>query len=88
MKSTEEILFFLLEECTGKRVRREMELVDELEMDSIKILEFVLAIENNFNIEFNEFSELSQHMVTVGEMVDYLNCFLDQGVNGNERICK
>lgn len=42
--------------------------IKELEMDSTEVLEFILAIEDEFGIQYDDFAELSLHMETKEEM--------------------
>ena len=46
--------------------------VNKYDMDSVMILDFVIRIEDEYGIDFQDFSELSNHMNTVQEMVDYM----------------
>lgn len=46
--------------------------VKDYEMDSVAILDFVIGIEDEYEIDFQDFSELSNHMNTVDEMVVYM----------------
>lgn len=43
--------------------------VEDLGMDSVSIIEFILNIEEQFDISFSDFATLSEHMETVGMMV-------------------
>lgn len=45
---------------------------EDYQMDSIAILDFVILIEDEFGLDFQEFSELSNHMGTIREMIDYM----------------
>lgn len=49
-------------------------------MDSIAILDFVIRIEDQYGIDFQDFSDLSNHMNSVNEMVTYM---IDM-IGGNE----
>lgn len=78
----EEKLMCLLAECIEKEVSEiseEMEPVEDLEMDSVRILDFVLLIEDNFGIDFRDFSGMSQHMSTVKEMIQFLCGVIERG---------
>lgn len=78
----EKKLMCLLAECVEKEVseiNEEMEPVEDLEMDSVRILDFVLLIEDNFRIDFRNFSEMSQHMVSVKEMIQFLCGVIERG---------
>lgn len=50
----------------------------ELEMDSTEVLEFILAIEDEFGIQYDNFAELSLHMETKEEMFDFLTAMVKQ----------
>lgn len=82
MEKMREKLLALLAECVEREVveiRDEMEPVQDLELDSIRMLDFVLAIEDEFGIEFRDFSKMSQHMATVGEMLEFLGKVIEGG---------
>ncbi len=51
--------------------------VKKYDMDSVMILDFVIRIEDEYGIDFQDFSELSNHMGTVGEMVDYMKGMIE-----------
>lgn len=53
--------------------------IEDLGMDSVDIVDYVLHIEEEFDCNIDEFDTLSQHMKTVGEMIDYLVQFLKNG---------
>ena len=53
--------------------------VKTYEMDSVMILDFVIRIEDEYGIDFQDFSELSNHMNTVGEMADYMMGMIEGG---------
>lgn len=46
--------------------------VKKYDMDSVMILDFVIRIEDEYGIDFHDFSELSNHMNTVQELVGYM----------------
>lgn len=50
----------------------------ELEMNSTEVLEFILAIEDEFGIQYDDFAELSLHMETKEEMFDFLTAVVEQ----------
>lgn len=50
----------------------------KLEMDSTEVLEFILAIEDEFGIQYDDFAELSLHMETKEEMFDFLTAMVKQ----------
>ncbi len=75
MERTKERLLKQLAECVEQDVEKislQMNPIQDLEMDSIKLLDFVIRIEDEYGIEFEEFSELSQHMSSVSEMLEFL----------------
>ena len=45
------------------------------------ILDFVIRIEDEYGIDFQDFSELSNHMNTVGEMADYMMGMIEGGLH-------
>ncbi len=49
-----------------------MNLVDDFGVDSILLMEIVLAVEDDFDISFSDFTELSAHMDSIGALVNYL----------------
>ncbi len=51
--------------------------VKKYDMDSVMILDFVIRIEDEYGIDFQDFSELSNHMNTIGEMVDYMRGMIE-----------
>lgn len=53
-------------------------LTEKLEMDSLEVLTFILAVENEFEIEYQDFAKLSLHMDTLDEMISYLTDFVGQ----------
>lgn len=53
--------------------------IEDLGMDSVDIVDYVLRIEEEFNCNIDEFDTLSQHMKSVGEMIRYLVQLLENG---------
>lgn len=53
--------------------------VKEYDMDSVMVLDFVIRIEDEYGIDFQDFSELSNHMDTVEEMADYMVGVIEGG---------
>lgn len=53
--------------------------VKEYDMDSVMILDFVIRIEDEYGIDFQDFSELSNHMDTAEEMADYMVGVIEGG---------
>ena len=53
--------------------------IEDLGMDSVDIVDYVLRIEQEFGCDIDEFDTLSQHMQTVEAMIDYLVMFLSDG---------
>lgn len=45
---------------------------EDYHMDSVAILDFIILFEDEYGVDFQEFSELSNHMGTIREMIDYL----------------
>ena len=51
---------------------------EELEMDSTEVLEFILAVEDEFGIQYDDFAELSLNMKTKEGMFDFLTAMVEQ----------
>lgn len=77
----EKIMFLLAESIglDGSLPDTEADPVKKYEMDSVMILDFVIRIEDEYGIDFQDFSELSNHMSTVGEMADYMMGMIEGG---------
>lgn len=58
--------------------------IEDLGMDSVDIVDYVLRVEEEFGCDIEEFDTLSQHMQTVGDMIDFLVMFLsgEEKTNG------
>lgn len=54
---------------------------ENLNIDSIHLLDYILLIEDEFGIDFRDFSTLSLHMSTVTEMINFLEEFITTGGN-------
>lgn len=52
----------------------------DLKMDSIILLDFVIYIEGKYNIEIDDFATISEHMDTVGELLEYLTNLVETSV--------
>ncbi|GFH40465.1 acyl carrier protein [Pseudolactococcus insecticola] len=46
-------------------------IVDDLQADSISIMEFTLALEDEFGIEISD--EDAEHILTIGQVSDYIS---------------
>lgn len=57
--------------------------IEDLGMDSVDIVDYVLRVEEEFGCDIEEFDTLSQHMKTVGDMIDFLVMFLSDGEKTN-----
>lgn len=51
---------------------------EELELDSTDVLEFILAVEDEFGVQYDDFAELSLYMETKDEMFDFLTAMVEQ----------
>ena len=49
---------------------------EKIEMDSFELFEFVVAIEEEFGIEYDEFDELTFHMTNLQNLLDYLTAYI------------
>ncbi|EHI69006.1 phosphopantetheine-binding protein [Streptococcus ictaluri] len=57
-------------------ITEDTNLKDDLGVDSIELVEFVINIEDEFNIEIPD--EAVDHMVSMGDMLDYLTNRLEK----------
>ena len=57
--------------------------IEDLGMHSVDIVDYVLCVEEEFGCDIEEFDTLSQHMKTVGDMIDFLVMFLSDGEKTN-----
>lgn len=57
--------------------------IEDLGMDSVDIVDYVLRVEEEFGCDIEEFDTLSQHMKTVGDMIDFLVMSLSDGEKTN-----
>lgn len=83
--STRKKLITLLAECVNNNTTFIDETINPemiLNMDSIELLDYILLIEDEFGIDFRDFSALSQHMSTVTEMIDFLEEFITSRKEG------
>ena len=75
MERTKERLMGLLAECVEQDIEEistQINPIQDLEMDSILLLDFIIRIEDEYGIDFEDFAELSQHMSSVSEMLEFL----------------
>ena len=49
---------------------------DNLEMDSLIMFDFVIELEEEFGVEYQDFDELTLHMNNLEELLDYLVEFI------------
>ena len=54
----------------SRELENEMRLVQDLGLDSLKLMELAVTIENHFQIRIDEASEME--IVTVGDLVDII----------------
>lgn len=79
METTKDTIVRLLAESmemAPEDIEENMNLVDDLDFDSFSIVKFVISIEDTYHITFDEFSEMTQHMETVGELIAYVESFV------------
>lgn len=82
MERTKERLMGLLAECVEQDIEEistQMNPIQDLEMDSILLLDFIIRIEDEYGIDFEDFAELSQHMSSVSEMLEFLVLKIEGG---------
>lgn len=58
-------------ELDADHVTLETNIVDDLGADSISLMEFTLALEDEFGIEISD--EDAEHILTLGQVVDYVS---------------
>ena len=58
-------------ELDADNVTLETNIVEDLGADSISLMEFTLALENEFGIEISD--EDAEHILTLGQVVDYVS---------------
>ena len=58
-------------ELDADHVTLETNIVEDLGADSISLIEFTLALEDEFGIEISD--EDAEHILTLGQVVDYVS---------------
>ncbi|MCR5796312.1 MAG: hypothetical protein K6G63_00125 [Eubacterium sp.] len=77
----EEILSLLKESLEIEEVDSSLNPVNDYEMDSISLLTFLILVEEKYGVSFDDHADLSNHMDSVEEMVDYLVRVIREGDN-------
>ena len=62
-------------ELDADHVTLETNIVEDLGADSISLMEFTLALEDEFGIEISD--EDAEHILTFGQVVDYVSNILN-----------
>lgn len=62
-------------EVAADQVKESMSIKDDLNADSISVMEFVLELEETFGTEISD--EDAEKIQTVGAAVDYINSYLN-----------
>lgn len=62
-------------EMTEEELQKKYE-KDNLEMDSLIMFDFVIELEEEFGVEYQDFDELTLHMNNLEELLDYLVEFI------------
>lgn len=62
-------------EVAADQVKESMSIKDDLNADSISVMEFVLELEETFGTEISD--EDAEKVQTVGAAVDYINSYLN-----------
>ncbi|WEV45208.1 acyl carrier protein [Streptococcaceae bacterium ESL0687] len=57
-------------EVNPESITVDTDIVDDLHADSISIMEFTLALEDEFNIEISD--EDAEKIITIGNVIDYI----------------
>ena len=78
MTISKEALFAKIKESLVKTldldaetITLESNVVEDLNADSISLMEFTLALEDEFGIEISD--EDAEHILTLGQLVDYIS---------------
>lgn len=78
MTISKEALFAKIKESLVKTLNLDAEtitlesnVVEDLNADSISLMEFTLALEDEFGIEISD--EDAEHILTLGQVVDYIS---------------
>lgn len=66
----EKIFSMIKDEFDIDEISRDMKIREDFEVDSISILEFVMDIEEEFDIEIDD--DDIDKMITVGDVIDYV----------------
>lgn len=53
------------------KINKETSFIDDLDADSLDLVEFIMAIEDEFNIEVED--ENMEDITTVGDVVNYIS---------------
>lgn len=70
-----------LSNVLGREITKDdyqMNPIEDMEMDSVLIMEFIIQIEDELRIIFSDFSALSNHMGSLGELIEYLICTIEE----------
>ena len=86
MASTEERVRDIIVELLGvdpSRVTRDARFREDLEADSLDLVELIMAFEDKFGAEISD--EVAQKIVTVGDAVSYIDSHNKSGTSAGER---
>jgi|GEM_PF-183369 len=75
----QEIIYNILEEITGEDLRKEgnVNLFDSGRMDSLGIIELIVAIEDNFNIKLDPAIVSRKDIESPNKLIEYLKNIQD-----------
>jgi len=75
----QELIYNILEEVTGEDLRKECDvnLFDSGRLDSLGIIELIVAIEDNFNIKLDPAIVGRKDIETPNKLIEYLQTFSD-----------
>lgn len=79
MENTRDNLFMILADCIGKKhsdIEPDMELEEDLGLDSVAFVELILRLEEEYKFDFFEFDEISHHVKTVGDFLAYIEGYI------------
>ncbi len=69
----------IIQEFVESDVSETDSLFDDLEFDSVQIIDLVLKIEELYNFQFDQYDELMDHMENVREFALYFEAYITGG---------
>ena len=66
------IIYDIKDNLDGKIVDENTDLFQELEMDSLEIMKFIVELEDKFQVQFEDIDELMEVMRSVGSVAEFI----------------